>query len=109
MDKQTYIAGQHNFICDICGFKYKSSDKRITWDNKVVCKWDWEPRHPQDFVRAKHDDQTVENSRPQPDLVFVVSCTNSTAIAGFGQAGCAISGKKEGFDSLPSGTFDNSL
>jgi len=71
MDKKTYIAGEHNFICDICGFKYKSRDKRITWDNKVVCKYDYEPRHPQDFVRSRYDDQNVTDARPEPEKEYL--------------------------------------
>lgn len=65
-----YVAGSHNFICDICGFEYKADKKRKTWDGKIVCIYDWEPRHPQDFVRSKYDKQSVEDSRPRATETF---------------------------------------
>lgn len=51
--------GDWNALCDRCGFKYKASELRKTWDGLYVCKKDWEPRNQQDFVRAIED-----NSRP---------------------------------------------
>lgn len=66
-----YAHGQNNVICDVCGFKYKSSQVRTRWDGLTVCKKDWEPRQPQDFVRAKHDDQRPIVSSPEDDDVFL--------------------------------------
>ena len=63
--------GDWNAICDRCGFKYKASELRKTWDNLMVCKKDWEPRQPQDFVRGRKDQQTVPWARPEPEYVFV--------------------------------------
>jgi len=63
--------GDWNAICDVCGFKYKASQLKSRWDGLKVCKEDWEPRHPQDFVRGVHDDQTVEWTRPDSDPTFV--------------------------------------
>ncbi len=62
--------GDHNAICDTCGFKFKASELKKTWDNMYVCSKDFEPRHPQDFVRGKKDDQSVPWSRPEGDNVF---------------------------------------
>lgn len=63
-----YKSGDHNGICDRCGFKYKFSELKRTWDGLWVCDKDWEPRQPQDFVRGVKDDQSVQNSRPEsPD------------------------------------------
>lgn len=47
----------HWVICDRSGFAIRESDSRKTWDGLVVAKEYWEPRHPQDFVRARADDQ----------------------------------------------------
>ena len=33
-------------------FKYRIEDIRKRWDGAYVCKYDWEPRHPQDLIRA---------------------------------------------------------
>lgn len=68
--------GQHNVICDRCGFKYKSRQLRRQWDGVMACSGPstndcWEPRHPQDFVRGKPDRQAPEWVRPEPDDVFI--------------------------------------
>jgi hypothetical protein len=46
-------------VCDRCGFDIYSKDIRIQWDNQVVCPTCYDQRHPQDFVRGRHDDFTV--------------------------------------------------
>lgn len=63
--------GDHNAICDVCGFKYKFSQLLKNWQNLYVCKKCWEPRHPQDFVRAVKDRQSVPVSRPRNLTNFV--------------------------------------
>lgn len=67
------IIGDANFICDLSGFKGKLSDSVVMWDGKRVLKRFSEPRHPQDFVRAVRDDQTVPNARPEAADVFISS------------------------------------
>lgn len=60
--------GDYNVVCDRCGFKFKASELKLTWDGLFVCRKDWEPRQPQDFVRGRVDDQSVPIARPeQPD------------------------------------------
>ena len=73
----TYKHGQWNAICDRCGFKYKSSKLKREWTGLMVCHGPetnncFEPRHPQDFVRGRMDDQSTPWSRPEPPDVFVV-------------------------------------
>lgn len=41
-----------NALCDSCGFKFKSDQLRLRWDGMMVDDACWEPRHPQDFLRA---------------------------------------------------------
>jgi len=60
-----------NVICDRCGFKVKAYNTRTEWNGLRVCLDDWEPRHPQDFVRGVNDDQIVDNPRPESDNVFL--------------------------------------
>lgn len=57
--------GDYNAICDGCGFKYKFSALRKDWQGFYMCHKCWEPRHPQDFVRAVKDRQSVPVARPQ--------------------------------------------
>ena len=64
----TYIKGDWNAMCQRCGFKYKASQLRKTWDGFWVCLDDWEERHPQDFVTSMEDQQMLPWSRPEgPD------------------------------------------
>jgi hypothetical protein len=47
--------GDWNAVCYRCGFKFKASELRKTWKGFYACHKDWEPRHPQDFVRSIPD------------------------------------------------------
>jgi hypothetical protein len=66
-----WVPGQNNVICDRCGMKFKSGDLLKTWDGLWVCRSDWEPRHPQDFVKGVKDLQKPSLSRPEAPDVFV--------------------------------------
>lgn len=69
--KDYYKHGDNNVICDVCGFKVKASQTRRRWDGLVVCREDWEPRHPQDFVRGRRDRQVPAVIRPEPADKFL--------------------------------------
>lgn len=96
---QNYLRlGDWNAICDVCGFKFKASQLRKRWDNLMVCKQDWEPRHPQDYIHGFEDNSAVPWARPEPEDYFIpfnYICTpeGSTAIAGVAVAGCMVAGK----------------
>ena len=77
-----YQHGTHNAICDTCGFKYKASQLRMTWDGYFVCDPCWEPRHPQDFVRSKVDKLRVDIVRPDNDILYYETTLNATEGAG---------------------------
>lgn len=61
-----YIAGDAYGICDRCGFKFRLSELRKTWDNLMVCHKDYEPRHPLDFARPILERNNVRDARPEP-------------------------------------------
>lgn len=63
--------GDHRVIADCCGFKVWASETVMQWDGMRVCKKHAETRHPQDFVRAVPDYQSVPNPRPEPSDVFL--------------------------------------
>jgi len=100
-----YIAGDHWVVCDVCGFEYRHSIMRKRWDGLVVCPWDFELRHPQDFVRDKHENITAKGLvRPEPESSFINGiCSTRGAAAGQAIAGCAITGFVEG--DIPTATF----
>jgi len=62
--KDNYKHGDHNRICDRSGFKVKASRTSHEWNGLIVRVEDWEPRHPQDFVRGVPDRQSVDDPRP---------------------------------------------
>ena len=66
-----YRHGSFNRICDRSGFKVKASETVMEWTGLIVRKEDFEPRHPQDFVRGKADNQAVPHARPEADDTFL--------------------------------------
>lgn len=61
-----YRHGDFNRICDRSGFKVKASRTQKEWNGLIVRREDWEPRHPQDYVRGVRDQQSVREARPEP-------------------------------------------
>jgi hypothetical protein len=96
-----YKSGDNNCICDRCGFKYKASELKKTWDGLQTCWKCWEYRHPQDFVRGVEDNQKPLLSRPEaPDSfnnvgIFSSECTitGMTAMPGHAMPGCSMPSK----------------
>ena len=71
MMNERFVIGQWNAVCDQCGFEYKSSQLRLQWNNLRTCcgpgtNGCWEPRHPQEMMRGKRDEQAPPWVRPQP-------------------------------------------
>lgn len=62
----TFILGDSKACCDCCGFDYKLSQLRKRWDGAMVCDKDWEPRHPQDSLKARPERNNVKNARTEP-------------------------------------------
>lgn len=66
MGKADYLKRKdHNAICDFCGEKFKASQLREQWDGLMACSKDYSPRHPQEYLRGKSDDQSVEWTRSE--------------------------------------------
>lgn len=64
--------GHANGICDRCGSKRKLNTLRKEWTGLRVCRDGcWDPRHPQDYVRAVPDNMALHDPRPEPADVFV--------------------------------------
>ena len=77
----TFRHGDFLRICDVCGFQYHARDTIKRWDGAWVCRPDWEPRHPQDFVRGRKDNQNVTEPRPDTDADTFVGVLTTTATA----------------------------
>jgi len=72
----TYIPGNFWRICDRCKKKVRMSNTAREWTGVIVCKSCWEPRHPQDFVKGREEDQSVTDPRPEPADVFITENQN---------------------------------
>lgn len=69
-----YEPGNHWVICDVCACAIRAKDAMFRWDNAVVCPDDWEPRHPQDFVRGRAD-KIVPDEPIRPETDSSTDCT----------------------------------
>jgi hypothetical protein len=47
-----YKGGDWNAVCDTCGFTFYASELVLNYRKHRVCMRCWDPRNPQDFVRA---------------------------------------------------------
>jgi hypothetical protein len=80
-------------ICDVCGFEFYNFELKERWDKLMVCSKDWEPRHPMDLIKTKKEEsQNLPWTRPEPADVFI-----------------SVTYVDTGNNSIPDGTFDNSL
>lgn len=98
-----YIPGDFYRQCDVCGFKYHASETRMRWDNLMVCEEDWDPQHPQDFVRGRKDRQNVPLPRPEPTMQFVgplLTHTTAAAVPGATTINVESSARYEGGDDI---------
>ncbi len=88
-----YSPGDWNAKCDRCGQTFRGSMLRKTWQGLWVCLKDWEPRHPQDFVKSVPERPTPPFVRNPADI-FISSCSlnSRSAIPGRAGPGCSIPG-----------------
>lgn len=63
-----YKRGSHNSVSDDSGQKYKRSDMRLTWDNKLVGKDEWYPKSPQLIIYPKPDRPAIKDQTRTQDL-----------------------------------------
>ena len=98
----------------MCGFEYRQSEMKERWDGVLVCKYDFEHRHPQDFVRGVKDDSSpVGHYRPEPEDEFIAvsSCLSTTSRAGIAISGCMRANSEYynktslNENTIPTGTF----
>ena len=70
--RKHYRKGDHWVHCQRCASVERSSDVRREWTGLIVCNECWEPRHPQDFVRARPEDTSAKGLvSPEPADTFI--------------------------------------
>lgn len=62
--KNHLLLGNWNALCDSCGRKFKALDLQKRWDGLMVCREDFEQRHPQDLLKVQREKIAVPWSRP---------------------------------------------
>lgn len=62
--------GDWDVVCDVTGLVRKRSECRLTWDNLLVWKQQWDPKQPQLDIRGKPDRPSVPIARPEQPIVF---------------------------------------
>lgn len=79
-----YKHGDQNAICDRCGFKFKLSEMKKTWDGFMVDDACFDPRHPRDFPPPTPRETVPTEAYPEPSTVFtdVTFSTNPTVPSG---------------------------
>lgn len=68
-----FLKGAWNAVCDLCGRQFKSFQLMKNWKGQMVCRQDWEPRQPQDFVRGVKDVQMPPWVRPDGEIYVMGS------------------------------------
>lgn len=63
--------GDSKAVCDRCGFHKYQSELRKEWNGAMVCSECWEPRHPQDLIKARSERNHVKDARPEPAYRFL--------------------------------------
>lgn len=85
-------------VCDVCAKQTRASESRKRWDGLLVCKDDYEHRHPQELIKHRVERISVPFARLELPESFVtvnyvvaLSCTPTTSVgeADLGTADCA--------------------
>ena len=101
MKSTWFNSGQWNAVCDVCGFYFKNTQLQKRWDGLMVCKEDWEVRHPQELIRPIPDSVAPPWTRPVGGTEFIVVPNNAPQTCGvfgaysnadFGEANCMVVG-----------------
>lgn len=64
---------------DRTGFRRYRSQCRKEWTGNLVASEQWEPRHPQEFIQGRMDQQAVPDPRPGPSSDTFIAAGSVTA------------------------------
>lgn len=90
--KKTKWPGNWKVTCQSCGFWFPSGEIKRRWDGLLVCKDDWETRHPQTLIKIRGETAVPDfvSKDPSPDnFVFLCTIQGSSAYADMAEADCA--------------------
>ena len=79
-DKQ-FVPHASNTICDVTGFRVKTTEVMRRWEGFMVIKEAWHPRQPQDFPVVPQKTVIYKEARKgNADEVFTVTPNDFTVI-----------------------------
>lgn len=83
--------GTWRAICDRCGFEFPSDELKETWEGFMVCKNDYETKHPLLDIKIKPERVAPPWTRPEGEDRFILICNiiSSSAYTGLAVADCA--------------------
>lgn len=89
--------GTWKAVCDSCGFEFPSDELRHRWDGFMVCKDDYETKHPQLDIRIKPERVAPPWTRPAGEPIFIHFCDviSSSCYAGLATADCALADNQQ--------------
>lgn len=62
-----YKSGSWKVHCAVCGCVVRREQARKRWDGVIVCRRDWEPKHPQlNRTPRVREGRPVPDARPEP-------------------------------------------
>lgn len=70
MSHSSQKRGDHDVICDRCGFRFSASQTRVEWTNYRVCNECYDEKHERLDIRTFTDKQQVDNPRPPQPARF---------------------------------------
>ncbi len=83
MSSNYYELGSANFICDKCGQKWKTSQRKKEWNGLIVCERCYDPKHPVlEPLPAVIDAQPIPDSRPRPTDINVAGFNEGQQVWG---------------------------
>ncbi len=83
--------GDYNAVCSLCGRKRKASDLVKNWQGLYRCPEHNEPRHPQEFVRARTEVISVPWAQPSTDIDIAICTLNGvSAIPDYAIPDCSL-------------------
>ena len=90
----TARVGTWNVVCDVCGFQFLNTEVMKRWDGMIVCKDDFETKHPSLTTRIRSETSVPTFVRPPGPDIFIEICTiqGRHAIPSYAVAGCMTAG-----------------
>ena len=100
-------SGGHWVECQRTGRVVRNYDIRKEWTGLLVAKEEWEPRHPQEFIRGIVDNPSAQGYKNSETTGTDVGLDYGEAHAGLARARSARTGYTNTLNDIPLGSFNS--